>query len=339
MKRQIVLICFIFLCLNITKAQTANEFYSNALTYKAKENYTEAARLLSKALALDPTNIDIKKELADVQYNKRSYYEAIPLYEEILNGDEKNLIYLARLSAMYSMSPKKMKSVEYADRALKLKPTDGEINKMLARSFLEIQHYTRAIKLYQEAEKSFPTDNDIPFKIAFCYAQIADYPSAMKYYKRALELDPDNATKLYEAANNASDAGNYKHALELYQSAEEKGYFKTTGFYANWANAYIELKDFNAALVYYAKAKELAPYDRQINFAIADIYSQQGDYKTCREILEQMLELNPNDAEVMYTIGMSYYKAGKTSKAEAYFSKAFELDPSLKSLRVAKPTF
>jgi len=111
MKRQIAFICFLFLCLNITKAQTANEFYSNALKYKVKENYTEAARLLSKALALDPKNIDIKKELAEVQYNKRSYYEAIPLYEEILNSDEENVIYLARLSEMYSMSPKKMKSI------------------------------------------------------------------------------------------------------------------------------------------------------------------------------------------------------------------------------------
>ncbi len=339
MRKTIVLSVLLAFLFCFADAQSANEFFESAMKYRVKENYTEAGRLLTKALALEPSNKVYKKEMADVQYNKRTYYDAIPLYEEMLSEDEDNIIYLARLSEMYSMSPKKMKSIEYAERALKLKPEDGEVNKMLARTFLEVQHYTRAIKLYQDAEKALPDDVDIPFKIAHCYTQIADYPNASKYYQRSLALDPDNATKLYEAANNASDGGNYKKALELYQAAEDKGYFRTTGFYANWASACIELKDYNAALFYYSKAKEFAPYDRQINFAIADVYSEKGDYAKCREVLEQMLELNPNDAEVIYTVGMSYYKAGKTGKAESYFNKAFELDPSLKSLRVAKSTF
>jgi Flp pilus assembly protein TadD len=49
-----------------------------------------------------------------------------------------------------------------------------------------------------------------------------------------------------------------------------------------------------------------------------------------------MLQLNPNDAEVIYTKGMTYYKAGNTSKAETFFNQAFNIDPSLKSLRYTK---
>jgi Flp pilus assembly protein TadD len=52
-----------------------------------------------------------------------------------------------------------------------------------------------------------------------------------------------------------------------------------------------------------------------------------------------MLELNLNDAHVIYTKGMTFYKAGNTSKAESFFNKAFELDPSLKSLRYTKNNF
>lgn len=339
MKKGIIIFGILLMISSPIFSQTANEYFENSMKYKAKENYTETARLLRKALDLEPENKEFKKEMAEVQYFKRAFYESIPLYEEMLENDRDNLIILARLSEMYSMSPKKIKSVEYAERAIALKPKDGEINRMLARSFLEVKHYPRALKLYLEAEKALPNDKDIPFKIANCYSEISDYGNAMKYFNRSLELDPNNATKLYQAAMSFYDGNNYKRSIELYQLAEDKGYYKTTSFYDNWAIACIELRDYNQALFYYSKAKEFAPYDRDINMSIADVYSRKGDFSKCREILDQILEINPNDAEVIYNKGMSYYKAGNTGKAEPYFNKAFELDPSLKSLRYTKTNF
>lgn len=336
MNKVLAISALLFCLFTNSQAQTATEYFENAMKYKAKDNYTEASRLLTKALALDPQNSEYKAVFADVQYHKRAYYDAIPLYEEMLTSDQDNLHYLARLSEMYSMSPQKLKSVEYAERAIKLKPQDGIINKMLARTFLEVKHFPKAIKLYQEAEKTLPDDKDIPFKIANCYTEISDYANARKYFRRTLELDPDNSTKIYQAANNCYDVGEYSKALELYQLAEDKGYFRTTSFYDNWAAACIELKDYNKALFYYSKAKEFAPYDRDINLSIAETYTKKGDFNKSREVLDAMLEINPNDAEVIYTKGMSYYKAGNTGKAETFFNKAFELDPSLRSLRYVK---
>jgi tetratricopeptide (TPR) repeat protein len=309
------------------------------MNYKAKENYTESAKMLTKAIEAAPDNTSYKIELANVQYLRRAYFEAIPAYEEILSQDEDNVLYLARLSEMYSMSPQKMKSADYAERALKLKPNNGEINKILARSFLEVKHYPRAIKLYQQAEASLPDDIDIPYKIAECYVQIQDYTNANTYFHKALNLDPDNATKIYEAANASFEAGAFQRAIDFYQLAEDKGYFKTTTFYSNWAAACLDLKDYNKALFYYSKAKELAPYDREIGLSIAETYTSMGEYSKCRDVLDALLEINPNDAEVIYTKGMSYYKSGSTGKAEHYFNKAFELDPSLRNLRYVKSNF
>ncbi|MBK7589083.1 MAG: tetratricopeptide repeat protein [Bacteroidetes bacterium] len=142
--------------------------------------------------------------------------------------------------------------------------------------------------------------------------------------------------KLIEAANSCYDANNYKLALELYQRAEDKGHYKSKGFYDNWALTCIELKDYDKALFYYTQAKEFSPYDKDINLSIAETYMKKGDFNKCREVLDDMLQLNPNDAEVIYTKGMTYYKAGNTSKAETFFNQAFNIDPSLKSLRYTK---
>jgi tetratricopeptide (TPR) repeat protein len=161
----------------------------------------------------------------------------------------------------------------------------------------------------------------------------------MKYYEKAILLDPENPTKLFEAANSCYDANYYKRANELYQLSEDKGYYKSKVFYDNWALTFIEMKDYDKAIEYYIKAKEYAPYDKEINLSIAETYMKKGDFNKSRDVLDEMLELNPNDAHVIYTKGMTFYKAGNTSKAESFFNKAFELDPSLKSLRYTKNNF
>jgi tetratricopeptide (TPR) repeat protein len=217
-----------------------------------------------------------------------------------------------------------------------MKPTDGIINKMLARTFYEVKHYPKAIEQYKIAEKALPKDLDLPFKLGFCYRKINNYGEAMRSFLRAMDLDPSNGSKAYEAANSCYDANNYKLALELYQRAEDKGHYKSKGFYDNWALTCIELKDYDKALFYYTQAKEFSPYDKDINLSIAETYMKKGDFNKCREVLDDMLQLNPNDAEVIYTKGMTYYKAGNTSKAETFFNQAFNIDPSLKSLRYTK---
>lgn len=318
---------------------TPEEYYTNAMSYKSKDNYTEAWRLLSKALTIEPNNTTYKMEMADIQYNRRAYFEAIPLYEEMLESDLQNMEYLTRLAEMYSMSPKKMKGIEYAERVLKLKPTDGNIHRTLARTFYEVQHYPKALAEYKEAEKTLTTDKDLPFKIAYCYMKLNDNQNARLYYEKSLTLDSENASKIYETAISCYETNYYKRALELFQMAEDKGYYKTKTFYDNWALTYLEMKEYDNAIAYYNKAREYAPYDKDINLSIAEVYMKKGDFGKSREVLDGLLEINPEDAEVIYTKGMTYYKAGNTGKAEQYFNRAFELDPSLKSLRYTKMTF
>ena len=204
---------------------------------------------------------------------------------------------------------------------------------------MEVKHYPKAIACYKEAEKNLPNDLDIPFKIATCYSQQSSYGDAMYYYEKAIKLDPHNPTKLYETANSCYDANYYKRANELYQLAEDNGYYLSKVFYDNWALTCTEMKDYDKALFYYTKAKEFAPYDKDINISIAELYMKKGDFNKSREVLDGILELNPNDATVIYTKGMTFYKAGNTAKAESYFNRAFEIDPSLKSLRYTKNNF
>lgn len=320
-------------------AQSSDPYFLKAQEYRAKENYTEASKQLTMALKKDPGNSEFRKELADLQYMRRAFFEAIPLHEELLRAEPENLVCLSRLAEMYSMSPEKMKGVDYAERALAMKPADGEVLRALAGVFLEVGHYPRAITCFAAAEKAMPQNKDIPIKLGECYAQVARYADAMRSYERALSLDPDNPTTIYETANACYDANTFERADELYQLAQDRGYLKSKSFFDNWALTCTEMKDYDRALLCYAKAREFAPYDRAINFSMAGVYMKKGDFEKARDVFDALLEINPEDAEVIYMKGMTYYKAGQTNRAEPYFNKAFELDPSLKSLRYTKSMF
>ena len=65
-----------FSIITAIQAQTAADLYSNAMSYKSKDNYTEAAKLMSKALAADSTNLDYKKEMADIQYYRKVFFRS-----------------------------------------------------------------------------------------------------------------------------------------------------------------------------------------------------------------------------------------------------------------------
>ncbi len=343
----LTLYCLLF-CLQI-QAQTSGstevipptsaEYFASAMKYKAIENYTEASRSLAKALAADPQNDQYKKEMAELQYLRNAFYEAIPLYEAIVKTDTENIIYLTRLAEMYSMSQQKMKGVFYANKVLKLNPTDGQTNKILAKTYFDVQYYPKAITQYLLAERVFPMDKEIPHKLANCYAQLGKFADAMQYYDRCIELEPNNTSIMVEAGEMCYDANNFKLANVLFQDAENKGYTPSKSFYDTWALIQVEMKNYNLALTYYGKAKEFAPYDKDINLSIAETYMKKGDYSKSREVLDELLEMNPNDADVIYTKGMTYFKAGNTEKAEQFFNQAFEINPALKSLRTTKSSF
>ena len=320
-------------------AQTASEHYDKAMMYKGRENYTEAWRNLSKAMVLEPDNKVFKSEMANIQYMRRAFYEAIPLYEEMLSEDEENLIYLTRLAEMCSMSPQKLKGAKYAERASKMKPTDGEVNMILAQTYMEVDYYKEAIRLFQEAEKALPTNKHIPYKIARCYLKMGKNREAISYYLKSIQLDPSNSSLLYDAAIAHYNANRFEEAIQLFQKAEDQGYMKTKGLYQNWSLPYIAIRDYTNAISFLMKAKELAPYDKNLSLDIADVYMEASDTKKARNLLESLLEDNEDDAEVLYNLGMTYYKDGNQGKAEKYFEKAFKIDPSLKSLRYSKMGF
>ncbi|MGA2298514.1 MAG: tetratricopeptide repeat protein [FCB group bacterium] len=75
----------------------------------------------------------------------------------------------------------------------------------------------------------------------------------------------NEAADNFQKANDFFKKGNYTHAVELYRSILNNGY-ESGDVYYNMGNCYYRMNKIPEAILYYERAKRLAPDDEDINF-------------------------------------------------------------------------
>lgn len=78
-----------------------------------------------------------------------------------------------------------------------------------------------------------------------------------------VQAETKSPLTIFQDANAAYRGGDYVHAASLYESLIAGG-ARNAGIYYNLANAYFKQDQLGAAILYYEKAKRLAPRDRDI---------------------------------------------------------------------------
>ena len=73
-----------------------------------------------------------------------------------------------------------------------------------------------------------------------------------------------DVAQLFQSANQAYSQGHFKAAIEQYRKITESNFVNETVYY-NLANAYFKQNQIGPAILYYEKARKLAPGDREIS--------------------------------------------------------------------------
>ncbi len=73
----------------------------------------------------------------------------------------------------------------------------------------------------------------------------------------------ENSLELFQKANRFYDSGDFNSAIKSYHQLLDKG-IKDAAVYYNLGNAYFKAKQLGKAILYYRKAQNLAPLDKDI---------------------------------------------------------------------------
>jgi serine/threonine protein kinase/tetratricopeptide (TPR) repeat protein len=85
------------------------------------------------------------------------------------------------------------------------------------------------------------------------------------------------------------------------------------------------LNDHDEAIASYTRLAEAAPQDPQINFSLAELYEQTGEFGPARERLQMVLRGDPNYVDALYALGRVSIRAGNVEEALEPLNRALSL--------------
>ncbi|XP_062446399.1 protein O-mannosyl-transferase TMTC1 [Rhea pennata] len=158
--------------------------------------YEEALQVYREAVALQPSNKEIRLALAQVLAMMGRTKEAEKMTNHILYEDVECLECYRLLSAIYSKQEHYAKALEVIDKALQLKPKDPKVLSELfftkGNQLREQNLLDKAFESYKQAVELNPDQAQAWMNMGGIEHIKGNYVTARSYYKKALQLVPNS---------------------------------------------------------------------------------------------------------------------------------------------------
>ena len=200
----------------------------------------------------------------------------------------------------------------------KLENKDGNLEKAIEYA-LESRKYSYDEKGIMEAD-SF---------LAWLYNKYKEYTKAEEILRKQLARNKDDKWTLSELAYSLSGQEKYEEAIEKFEyvlSLEVEDEGDSEFIYSQLGWCYRHLWNFEKALEYLNKAKELGRKDVWIDVEMTLCYQNLEDYEKALEYALIAYELDRNDVHVLSELGVIYGCMEKYEEALSFLLRAEKLD-------------
>lgn len=96
-------------------------------------------------------------------------------------------------------------------------------------------------------------------------------------------------------------------------------------FHYRMGMAALQDNNVQGALVEFRSARDIAPKDVKVLFALGHALFVQGEYEEARKTMERILKIDPDNGETINYLGNVYERLGRTDDAIAAFQRAASL--------------
>jgi len=233
---------------------------ARATAYRQMRVLDRAETEYRLAIKFAPEDVLLREALADTLYHARRYNQAIGELEA----------------------------------ALQLSPNDPLIFANLAAAHAQLHHHPETYRYIQAAERESTDQSAILLATGDALMTLGDRDAAMQRFTRALEAPDANRVdvrlefaKLF-AHQNQFDAARQEVALAFAESRIGEASPVTTDNLVEAANVFLAVHDFDLALRYYSKAKDMGAADEAVAIGLADTYIAQGKDREAAQVLSAL---------------------------------------------------
>ncbi len=155
-------------------------------------------------------------KLASFHFDKDHYYDAIDVYEDIMERYGPHREYFEKIGYCYQKTGRFKKAAELYRKA---ELFDGDrmwVLRKLAWCYLKLKDYEQALAYFKDASELLPDDIQLKMQIGQCYLNLKDYEQALHQYSGLRFFAPDNLKVLRPIAYCQFILGKPELALEIY---------------------------------------------------------------------------------------------------------------------------
>lgn len=310
-----------------------------AQAYENMRDYTNAALILRKAVELDPSDLDIKRGLAQDLILANRLDEAIAVYNEIAEADPQDPEAFLRLSQIYRQQRDLPKARQAMDRAKKAEPDNPEVRynevSLLEAEGRNADALVRMKDLADSTEKKTYSAQERASRVvmlerlAILYRSSEQYPQAIETFQKIAALDPDAGARVaMQVVQTLREVKDFNRALAEAEAARKK-YPDDKMVASIYASVLADTGQYDLAV---AETKKLVSgdADREGLISLAQIYERTKNFSEMSKVLDAIEKLSSGDEDkgtVYFMRGAMHERMKNYAAAEAEFRKALALDP------------
>ena len=227
-------------------------------------------------------------------------------------------------------------SITELENALQISPDDPLIYANMAAAYAQIHRRAETFRYIDLAERESPDQSAILVATGDALMTLGDHQAAMEHFSRALEAPDANRVdvrlefaKLFEKEGKFEDA-KQQVALAFAEARIGEATPVTTDNLVEAANVFLAAHDFDLAMRYFVKAREMGAGDDTVAIGLANTYLAEGNDRAAAHELAALGQ--PDDYQDNYDYQLAwaniYNQRHDTLHAVSAFAQANQLSPN-----------
>jgi len=308
-------------------------FFQQGVSENSLKHYAVASNYFDSAIAINPMYKDAYKQKALVNIQMRRTDIAKATLIKAYELDTTDVVVINQLAQLYFDYRQFKKAIQFAKKC----PNSETSERIIAMSYYEQEDYGKSVPLFQDLLSKNQNDVVVMYDMARSYLDMEEYTKAINYYKAAIQLDTtENSRWVYELGLIYYNNDDYVNAKASFLKAQDMGYAQTSDFNENLGFVYLYSGDFDKGEKILLDVIATKPGDVGLLRDVAEVFYTRKMYDKSLEYCQKLIEMDRTDAKALYQAGMCFQKKGDKSKGEKMCDQAIVMDPSLNSLRQKK---
>lgn len=314
------------------QSDSAQLYYQNGIKEIAAKRHLVAYDQFQRSIQFNPkfTAAYIQSGYEALEMRKTDWAMAnFTKAENLEPGNKEAIKALTDLYFSYRQFPK---AIEYAKKCADCKNS----SRVIGLSLYQTEDYAEAVKSLTAALAKDPGDAEVTYTLARTYLDMEEYKKAVPYYEKAVKMDASKNVWMYELGLLYYNNNDYRNAVLTLKNAAANGYVQSNDFKENLGYASLYTEDFEQGEALLMNVWNRKPGNKDILRDLAEILYQKQQYDKSLTYCQKLMEMDAKDGKALYQAGLCFIKKGQKEKGQSMCDQAIALDPSLDGLRKKK---